>query len=208
MPFITITRMFGSGGSDVAARVAGALQWSLFDNAVIDAVAERSGLTPAEVSAQEEHVPSLVERLASALSLGSPEILPPVPNSPMQTTEEQIVAVTGKVIEEAVQHGPAVFVGRGAQCLLASRSDALHAFCYAAPEKLIENAIHRRGVAPEDAERRVRDENRHREQYVRRHWNRDWRRPENYDLWLNTGSLGIDGAADLVIDAARRRFRL
>ena len=208
MPFITVTRMFGSGGSDVAARIASQLGWSLFDNAVVDAVAERSGLTPAEVSAQEEHVPSLVERLASALSLGSPEILPPVPDSPVQTTEEQIVAVTGKVIEEAVQHGPAVFVGRGAQCLLASRSDALHVFCYASPEKLIENAIHRRGVSPADAERRVRDENRHREQYVRRHWSRDWRRPENYDLWLNTGTLGIEAAADLVIDTARRRFRL
>ena len=49
----------------------------------------------------------------------------------METTEERIVAVTRRVIEEAVQAGPAVFVGRGAQCLLAERADALHVFCYA-----------------------------------------------------------------------------
>ena len=67
MPFITISRMYGSAGSEVAERVAAALGWSLFDNAVIDKVAERSGLTRAEVTEREERVPSLVERLASAL---------------------------------------------------------------------------------------------------------------------------------------------
>ena len=61
------------------------------------AVAERSGLTHAEVTAQDERVPSLVERIASALSLGSPEIMPPVPAGPMETTEERIVAVTRRV---------------------------------------------------------------------------------------------------------------
>src|SRR5689334_12326990 len=52
MPVITISRMYGSGGSEVAERVAQTLGWALFDNAMIDAVAERSGLTVAEVSAQ------------------------------------------------------------------------------------------------------------------------------------------------------------
>jgi hypothetical protein len=48
--------------------------------------------------------------------------------------------------------------------------------------------------------------NKQREQYVKRHWNRRWLAPENYHLWLNTGWLGIEGAADVVIDVARRRF--
>src|SRR5216117_2084099 len=126
MPVITISRMFGSNGSEVAERVAETLGWSLFDNAMIDAIADRSGLSRAEVTAQDERVPSMVERLAAALSLGSPEIMPPVPSGPMETTEERIVAVTKRVIEEAMQIGPAVFVGRGAQCLLADRSDTLH----------------------------------------------------------------------------------
>src|SRR6185312_11038616 len=131
MPVITISRMYGSGGSEVAERVATALGWSLFDNELIDQIAARSGLSRAEVTAQDERVPSMVERLAAALSMGSPEMMPPVPAGPMETTEERIVAVTRRVIEEAVQTGPAVFVGRGAQSLLAEREDALHVFCYA-----------------------------------------------------------------------------
>ena len=128
MPVITVSRMYGSGGSEVAERVAKALGWQFYDNGLIDAVAERAGLSPEEVASREERVPSIVERLASALALGSSEILPPID---IETTEERIVAITKRIIEEAVQAGPAVLVGRGAQSLLANRVDALHVFCYA-----------------------------------------------------------------------------
>jgi cytidylate kinase len=200
--------MYGSGGSEVAERVALALGWSLFDNAMIDAIADRSGLTRAEVTAQDERVPSMVERLAAALSLGSPEIMPPVPSGPMETTEERIVAVTKRVIEEAMQIGPAVFVGRGAQCLLAERSDALHVFCFASQGARRRYAMETFGVDAAEADRIVADMNKQREQYVKRHWNRNWLAHENYHLCVNTGWLGLDGAAQLVVEAARRQFTL
>jgi CMP/dCMP kinase len=206
MPVITISRMYGSGGSEVAQRVAAALGWSLLDNDIVDAIAERSGLTRAEVTAQDERVPSLVERLASALSLGSPEMLPPVPTGPVETTEERIVAVTQRVIEEAVQAGPAVFVGRGAQCLLAEREDALHVFCYAPRAALRKYAMDTFRVGQDEADKMVAEQNKQREQYVRRHWNRNWLAHENYHLCVNTAWLGLDGAAALVVDAARAYF--
>jgi cytidylate kinase len=207
MPVITISRMYGSGGSEVAQRVAAALGWSLLDNDIVDAIAERSGLTRAEVSAQDERVPSLVERLASALSLGSPEMLPPVPTGPVETTEERIIAVTQRVIEEAVQAGPAVFVGRGAQCLLAEREDALHVFCYAPRSALRKYAMDTFTVGQDEADKMVAEQNKQREHYVRRHWNRNWLALENYHLCLNTAWLGLDGAAALVVDTARQQFR-
>jgi len=186
--------------------VAQALGWALFDNAMIDAVAERSGLTVAEVSAQDERVPSMVERVAAALSLASPEMMPPVPSGPMETTEERIVAVTRRVIEEAVQIGPAVFVGRGAQCLLAERSDALHVFCFAPRSALRAYAMDKFKIGMAEADRRIADMNKQREHYVKRHWNRNWLAHENYHLCVNTAWLGLDGAADLVLEAARKQF--
>jgi len=204
MPVITISRMYGSCGSEVAERVAETLGWTLFDNAMVDAIAERSGLSRAEVSAQDERVPSMVERLASALSLGSPEIMPPVPAGTIETTEERIVTVTRRIIEEAVQAGPAVFVGRGAQCLLAERSDALHVFCYAPHGALRRYEMAKSGVSAEEADRRVSDMNKQREHYVKRHWNRKWLAHENYHLCVNTSWLSISGAAQLVVDTARQ----
>ena len=69
MPLITISRQYGSGGSEIAERVARALDWHLYDNAVANEVARRLGMQPAEVSAREERVPSLPERSALALAL-------------------------------------------------------------------------------------------------------------------------------------------
>ncbi|HEU4989429.1 MAG TPA: cytidylate kinase-like family protein [Gemmatimonadaceae bacterium] len=205
MALVTISRMFGSGGSLVAQRVAEALGWDLLDNQVVDAVAKRLGVTAAEVSAHEERVPSLVERLASAMTLSVPEMLP-VADTSLPPTEERIVEVTEAVIEEAVQTGNMVLVGRGAQCLLANRPDALHVFCYAPRPALAAFVMSDQGVSHDEALRIVDATNRQREQYVKQHWNREWRAEENYDLCVNTGTLGIEGAARIVIDLARDRF--
>lgn len=198
--------MYGAGGSEIAARVAQSLGWALFDNAVIDAVAQRSGLTRAEVSARDERIPSMVERIAANLSLGTPESMPAIPEAPVMMTEERLVDITRRVIEEAVHQGPAVFVGRGAQCLLANRSDSLHVFCYASRPKLVEGAITRLGVPAKDGERVVAEMNRNREQYVRRHFNREWREVANYHICIDTGWLGLDAASDLIVDLVRKRL--
>lgn len=204
MPIVTISRQFGSGGSEIAERVAARLGWSLYDNAVVDEVARRLGMSPAEVSAREERVPSLPERIASTMVLGMPEMM--VSDVAVQPSEERIVSMTRRVMEEAVLAGPAVLVGRGAQCMLAARSDALHVFCYAPADALASYAVSNLGVARADAARVVAENNHQREQYVKRHWKRDWRDVANYHLCVNTAWLGIDGSAELVARLAEERF--
>lgn len=206
MPIITVSRQYGSGGSEIAERIALALGWQLFDNAVVDQVAMRLGMTPAEVSAREERLPTMAERLASAMSLAAPEVMPSVGNAAVGPNEERIVEVTRLVMEEAVQAGPAVIVGRGAQCLLATRSDALHVFCYAPIEALAAYATTNLGIRPEDARKTVMEMNQRREEYVKRHWKREWRDLANYHLCVNTAWLGLDGAAELITGVARERF--
>jgi cytidylate kinase len=206
MAIVTISRQYGSGGSEVAERVARALRWQLYDNAVVDSVAARLGMTPAEVSAREERLPTLGERFASAMSLAAPEALITGEYAAIPPSEERIVEVTQRVMEDAVQAGPAVIVGRGAQCLLAQRSDALHVFCYAPLESLIEYAMKTLGLRPDEARKKVIEMNARREEYVKRHWKREWRDLANYHLCVNTAWLGIDGAAALVTRIAHERF--
>jgi cytidylate kinase len=206
MPIVTVSRQYGSGGSEVAERVANALGWKLYDNAVVEEVAARLRMTPAEVSAREERVPSLVERMASAMALGVPEVMPMVGEMATMPSEERMVMMTKRVIEDAVQAGPAVLVGRGAQCMLARRSDALHVYCYAAEDDLIRFVIENLGIPAAEAPKKVAEMNHQREAYVRLHWKRNWRDVANYDLCVNTASLGVDGAARLVTEVARERF--
>jgi cytidylate kinase len=206
MPLITVSRQYGSGGSEIAGRVAAALGWQLYDNAVVEEVARRLGMSTADVSARDERVPSLPERIASAMALGVPEVMPTVADLAAQPSEERIVEMTKRVIEEAVQAGPAVLVGRGAQSMLAARADALHVFCYAPTEALESYAITNLGVSPTEAHRIVAENNHQREQYVKRHWKRNWRDVANYHLCVNTAWLGLDGAAELIVQVARERF--
>src|SRR5690606_41840542 len=119
MPIITISRQFGSGGSIVAARVAHELGWPLLDNALVEAVASRLGVTVDEVTAREERVPSLVERLASALTMGSPKSMPMLIEAQPRLSSEQLIEVTGRDVEEQVASGPAVNVCGGARLRLA-----------------------------------------------------------------------------------------
>jgi cytidylate kinase len=206
MAIITVSRQYGSGGSEVAERVARALGWRLYDNAMVEDVAQRLRMTPAEVSAREERVPTLVERMASAMALGVPEMMPVVGDLAAQPSEERMVMVSRRVIEDAVRAGPVVLVGRGAQCMLAARTDALHVFCYAPVEELVRYAVEVLDVPFSDAARRVAEVNHQREQYVKHHFKREWRDLANYDLCVNTARLGIDGAAELVTRVARERF--
>jgi cytidylate kinase len=186
MPVLTISRLYGSGGSEVAAIVARELGWSLLDNAVVDAVAARMGLSASEVRDREERVPSLVERLTSAMAMGSQEWMSPIADA----------------------RGPLVVVGRGTQEMLAEREDTLHVFCYAARKALIKRTMQREGIGVEEATRLVDNTNKERDQWVRLHWERDRRAHENYDLSVNTETLGIQGAADLIVIAAQQRFAL
>jgi cytidylate kinase len=206
MPIVTVSRQYGSGGSEVADRVARALGWHLYDNDVVDQVAARLGITSAEVSAREERVPSLMERMTSAMALGVPEVMPIAGDIVAHPSEERMVEMTQRVIEDAVRAGPAVLVGRGAQCMLAHREDALHVYCYSAFPDLVRYAIDHLGESPEEAPRRVQEVNHQREEYVKRHWKRDWRDLANYDLCVNTARLGLDGAAELITRVARERF--
>ena len=202
MAIITISRMYGSGGSEVAARVAKLLGWSLYDNDFVDAGAERLGIPVSEVQAREERTPSLVERLASALAVASPEMLPP-PTEQVPPSEERLAEVTRRIIEEAVARGNAVLVGRGAQAVLARRAGVLHVFCYAPRDALVRRVAERRRISPTEAEKVVDEINKQREQYVRAAFKRPWKAHDNYHLCVNTEWLGVDGAADLIVAAAR-----
>jgi cytidylate kinase len=207
VPILTVSRLYGSGGSEVAALAAKELGWSLLDNAVVDAVATRMGLSIAEVRDREERVPSLVERLTSAMAMGSQEWASPIAAA-KRPTDEQLIEVTRHIIEEAIARGPIVIVGRGAQEMLAESEDALHVFCYAPRKALIARTMQREGVGAEEATRLVDSTNKERDQWVRLHWERDRRAHENYDLSVNTDRLGIEGAAQLVVSAASIRFAL
>jgi cytidylate kinase len=205
---ITVTRQYGSGGSKVAALVAAQLGWTLVDNEFVEEVARSAGLSVATVVALEERAPSLKERLVSALATASPEVFVPT-SAPTdeEKTEERIVRHTERVIAEAAQHGRVVLVGRGAQAVLASATPelALHVYVIAPHEERVRTIMRRLSVDAREAGRVTDQTDANRDRYVERWYGRRRQDPANYHLVVNTTLLGYEGAAELVVTAARRK---
>src|SRR5881628_2008292 len=202
-PVITITRQYASGGSDIARLVAVGLDWTVIDNEFVDQVAQRAGLSAAEVAQKEERAPGLLERLARTLAVASPEMFITTAGVPrVEDDEATIVKLTERVIAEAAAHGRVVLVGRGAQALLAQRPDALHVYVVASKPWRMKLAVERLGVDPAAAERVVDDTDRQRDQYVKTHYGRHRHDVVNYDLVVNAERLGIEGAAQLIVAEA------
>ena len=205
-PVITITRQYGSGGSDIAQLVARTLGWHLIDNQFVDEVARRAGLPTDEVAQREERAPGLLERLARTLAVASPELFITTAAVPrVEEDEATIVQLTERIIREAAGEGRAVLVGRGAQALLAQRPDALHVYVVASKPWRMKLAVDRLGVEPGSAEKVVDDTDRQRDQYVKTYYGRHRQDPTIYDLVLNAERLGFEGAAGLIVAEAKRR---
>ena len=206
MAVITVTRQYGAGGSAVARRVAEALGWTLVDNGFVEEVARRAGLPVEAVAAREERAPSLMERLVRALATASPEVFVPAAASGEDTDEETLVRTAERVITEASAHGRAVLVGRGAQAVLvrADAADALHVYVVAPRDVRVREVMVRLAVDEAAAVRDLEETEAARDRYVQRYYGLPRQDPARYHLVLNTGWLGHDGAADLVVSAARR----
>ena len=199
---ITISRQFGAGGSLVAQLVARELGWSVIDNELVDEIARRIGKPVEEVAEREERVPTFVERLARAL-VASPEV-PLVSATPLDSLDEaEMVKVTEAVVGEAAQEGKVVLVGRAASAVLARESGAIHVQLVAPRSFRIRVVAERSGMDGKAAEKRIGETDGQRARYHKQYYNRDWSDPVNYHLVLNTGALGFEGAAGLIVARAR-----
>src|SRR3989442_6289194 len=106
-PVITVTRQYGSGGSDVARLVAERLGWELVDNQFVEEVARRAGVPPAEVAQREERAPGLLERLARTLAVASPEMILAQATVPrVEQDQATLLQSSVRVIAAATTHCP------------------------------------------------------------------------------------------------------
>ncbi len=209
MSVITITRQYGAGGSLVAQHVAERLGWTVIDNEFVGEVAKRAGLPPEEIAAREERAPSLLERLAAALSLSAPEMFAPAAAvEGAEADEERLIRITERVIAEAAAHGRVVLVGRGATAFLGTAGEgaqALHAYVVAPRAVRIRTVMGRQSLGETEAARMVNEIDAARERYLERYYRRRRDDAANYHLVVNTAWLGYEGAADTIVELARRR---
>lgn len=190
---VAVSRMPGAGGGELARRLAERLDYGLFDRELVDAVASQAGVQTRLVEGLDERVRSVIERVvADAFRTGT-------------FAESDYLRAVVRTVRTVAERGNAVILGRGAAQIL-SPHQALRVRVVAPREARIERHAKAAGVSAADAARQIDAADGERREFVRHHFALD---PDDaclYDLVLNTGTLALETAVDLVAEALRRQF--
>lgn len=202
--FITISRQFAAGGSEVARRVAEELEWSVVDDAFVEEIARRTGYSREEIIGLEERAPSFMERLTQSVALSAPENLITTPELIEPPEVVRLAHVTREIVQELGRRDRIVLVGRAAAAVLESDRDAIHARLVAAASYRVRQAVERLGHTESEALAHLEETDRNRERYHQEFYDRDWNDPVHYHMVLNTEWLGTDGAVGLIVARVRQ----
>lgn len=207
MQAITISRQYGSGGGEIATRLARRLGWQLIDHEVIVQVAHELGVSEAEAEVHDERVEGLVERILKGMQLFEPAALVTAPIPPMVTDAQAYQEALRRVVESTAATGHVVIVGRGSQVILARRRDVLHARIVAPLDPRIAYVMVREGLDQAAARARIQLKDRDRERYLQEVHNYNPQDANLYDIVVNTGVLDLESAVDLIYLALERKAR-
>ena len=184
-PVITISREPGSGGSEIARRLARDLSMDLMGGQIIQHVAESARMSRKVIESLDEKEVTLRDTLVNTL-FRDRHLWP----------DEYLQHLT-KVIATVGRYGNAIIVGRGANYIL-QQEGTFRVRIIAPLENRIRNVMEDRKYDRAQAEQYVvKKENDHKA-FVRKYFNADVADPRQYDIIINTGSVTIQGGAEAI----------
>lgn len=193
---ITIAREYGSGGHQLGEMLAKELGIKLYDNEFIRLAAQRSGMDEQYIVKNEQSIPSFW--LKCILSKNSEQ-----PLEGSLSADDVLFVAESRIVQDLAEESSCVIVGRCADFVLKDYPKVLKVFCYSDLQSAVERCITRYGISAEDAEAEIRRVNRNRIHHYEYYTGRKWGSPHQYQLMLNTGSIGLDTACRLVKDIYR-----
>ena len=198
---ITIEREYGSGGADIAKKVAGRLGWKLWDQLLTNEIARLMDCDDRVVEEREEKRDPLLYRLFKAFMRGSYEGSLNAPRLKMADTE-CIREVTERVVKDTAEAGNCVIVGRGSAYYLQSRRDAFHVFVYAPFDAKVRR-LQATGRSQSEAVRLAETVDRDRAAFIKKYFGVEWPDRHRFHLMINS-SIGEETAVETILDSINR----
>ena len=194
---ITISREFGSGGRTIGHMVAEALGIPFYDKELVEQVSLESGFAPTFVEEHGEHSPGTSVFSYAFASQGVPGMMHGL------STADFLWNIQCNVILQLADKGPCVIVGRNADYILKDREDVLHVYIHADKEYRKERIVRLYGDSEKSPEARINEKDKRRHVNYQHYTGRTWGKAQNYDLCLNTTTLGEEACAKIIIDAVK-----
>ena len=198
MKVITIGREYGSGGRTIGKLVAAKLGIPYYDRELIDEAAKHSGLA---VEAIEENDQIVTRSFLYDLAIGTSYGYVNQSGIPLDLNTQVYLAQRDAILKFAEQ--PCVIVGRCADYILRERKDLLRVFIYADKKARIDRIVSEYGEDGSKAEKLLTQSDKRRARHYEEFTDSIWGARRNYDVLLNSASLGIEQTADVICAMAK-----
>ena len=181
---ITISREYGSGGRYIGKMVAEKLGIKLYDKEFVLKLAEATGLS-AEYIESHEQKRKVLESLNNGYYSGL-------------TNADDLFIKESELIREVAQKESCIIVGRCADFILKDNANVIKIFIDSSMEDKINRATTYYHLEKEKAKKEIARINKLRANHYKYYTEKEWKEPSNYDLCINSDSIGIENCADLI----------
>ena len=192
-PYLTVSREKGAGGNAVAKLVGRRLGWQVFDNEIVDEIAEKAHIRRQLIESLDERDQATIQDMIGQLL--NPE---EIGTSGYLVYLKQVVLTLG-------HQGNVVIVGHAARFILPAQF-GLSVRMVAPIEVRTRRIADKARLSLKAARVEVERTDRERVKSVRRHFGHDVTDPLNHDLIINTAALSVEAAAEVVVTALQRKL--
>ncbi len=184
---ISVGREFGSGGHEIAEKLAKHYDIPLLDHNLLHEIALERNLDHKELASLDEKKRKLVwSRTVKGFN-----------NSP----EENVSQLQFSHLRKKAAAGDSfVIVGRCSESILKEYDAMVSIFILGEKEKKIERIMNRHQISRNDAEKMMAEKDYKRKRYHNSYSEGKWGDSRNYDISVNSSRLGVDKTVEVLID--------
>ncbi len=194
---ICIGREYGSGGREVAEKLAGKLNIPCYDKLLVKRAAQASGLSETFISREEETPSNFMRFLSGNIFADCADLATAFYSDSQMVYDAERAAIVQLANQDCV------IVGRCASSILKTQG-CLSVFIYADGNDRCARVMKRNGLTAKAAEERIRRIDRLRRQYFDFYSDTHWGQPESYDLMISSSRYGVSGCVDLIAESLER----
>ena len=199
---ITIARQYGSGGREIGEKVAKQLGIPIYDKELITDAATKGNLDENVTKLADE---SAANSLLYTLAMGSNVLGTTMHFGYKMPLNDKLFILQSEVIKEKAKDHSCVIIGRCADYVLRDEENVLRIFVYGDLDHRQQRIAARH---PELKSAQIIDvinkTDKRRSSYYNFYTGNKWGKYDNYDIAINSSTLGIDGAAEIIVACVKK----
>lgn len=193
---ICFGRQLGSGGREIAEKLAKKLDLPLYDKEILALAAKNTGLgRELFENADEKASPNIFVGFARSYPIVNESLI--VQESPL--SNNALFKFQCEVITQIASKGSAVFVGRCADFILRDHPGLFSVFICGDNKDRIERLCRLRGISIEEAIKTIKKIDKQRSTYYKYYTDKTWGEASSYNVCINSSVLGVDGTVDAIL---------